>query len=63
MLGYSDVRIMITQIVPNMIGPVLVIGTLGMGMQFSPRQHFPILVSVSVRQTQAGATCLLMRVS
>ncbi|WP_139974434.1 MULTISPECIES: ABC transporter permease [Brucella/Ochrobactrum group] len=31
MLGYSDVRIMITQIVPNMIGPILVIGTLGMG--------------------------------
>ena len=31
MLGYSDVRIMITQILPNMIGPILVIGTLGMG--------------------------------
>lgn len=31
MLGYSDIRIMITQIVPNMIGPILVIGTLGMG--------------------------------
>ncbi len=31
MLGYSDARIMITQIVPNMIGPILVIGTLGMG--------------------------------
>ncbi|MBV2142993.1 ABC transporter permease [Falsochrobactrum sp. TDYN1] len=30
-LGYSDIRIMITQIVPNMIGPILVIGTLGMG--------------------------------
>ena len=30
-LGYSDIRIMITQILPNMIGPVLVIGTLGMG--------------------------------
>ncbi|MDH7787215.1 peptide/nickel transport system permease protein [Ochrobactrum sp. 19YEA23] len=31
MLGYSDIRIMITQIVLNMIGPILVIGTLGMG--------------------------------
>ncbi|MBZ3694279.1 ABC transporter permease [Phyllobacterium calauticae] len=30
-LGYSDIRIMITQILPNMIGPILVIGTLGMG--------------------------------
>ncbi|MBD9372942.1 ABC transporter permease [Rhizobium sp. ARZ01] len=30
-LGYSDVRIMATQIVPNMIGPILVIATLGMG--------------------------------
>lgn len=31
MLGYGDSRIMITQIVPNMIGPILVIGALGMG--------------------------------
>lgn len=30
-LGYSDIRIMVTQIVPNMIGPILVIATLGMG--------------------------------
>ncbi|MBC2885560.1 ABC transporter permease [Ochrobactrum sp. CM-21-5] len=30
-LGYGDIRIMVTQIVPNMIGPILVIGTLGMG--------------------------------
>ncbi|MDV2968390.1 ABC transporter permease [Nitratireductor aquimarinus] len=30
-LGYSDTRIMVTQILPNMIGPVLVIATLGMG--------------------------------
>lgn len=30
-LGYSDVRIMATQLVPNMVGPILVIGTLGMG--------------------------------
>ncbi|MGF6177087.1 ABC transporter permease [Ensifer sp. 4252] len=30
-LGYGDIRIMITQILPNMIGPILVIGTLGMG--------------------------------
>ena len=30
-LGYSDIRIMATQIVPNMIGPILVIATLGMG--------------------------------
>lgn len=30
-LGYSDIRIMFTQILPNMIGPILVIGTLGMG--------------------------------
>lgn len=30
-LGYSDIRIMATQLVPNMLGPVLVIGTLGAG--------------------------------
>lgn len=30
-LGYGDIRIMFTQILPNMIGPILVIGTLGMG--------------------------------
>ncbi len=30
-MGYSDVRIMITQLLPNMMGPILVIGTLGMG--------------------------------
>ena len=28
-LGYSDIRIMATQLVPNMLGPILVIGTLG----------------------------------
>ena len=33
MLGYSDLRIMVTQLLPNMLGPiiVIVIGTLGMG--------------------------------
>nr|GAJ35637.1 dipeptide transport system permease protein dppC [Bradyrhizobium sp. DOA9] len=30
-LGYGDVRIMITQLLPNMLGPIVVIGTLGMG--------------------------------
>ncbi len=30
-LGYGDARIMATQILPNLIGPVLVIATLGMG--------------------------------
>jgi peptide/nickel transport system permease protein len=30
-LGYSDVRIMLTQVLPNMLGPLIVIGTLGMG--------------------------------
>ncbi|WP_028032737.1 ABC transporter permease [Chelativorans sp. J32] len=30
-LGYSDFRIMLTQILPNIVGPVLVIATLGMG--------------------------------
>ena len=30
-LGYGDLRIMITQLLPNMIGPIIVIGTLGMG--------------------------------
>jgi peptide/nickel transport system permease protein len=30
-LGYSDVRIMFTQLLPNMLGPLIVIGTLGMG--------------------------------
>ena len=30
-LGYSDVRIMLTQILPNMLGPIIVIATLGMG--------------------------------
>lgn len=31
MLGYGDVRIMLTQILPNILGPIIVIGTLGMG--------------------------------
>jgi peptide/nickel transport system permease protein len=30
-LGYGDVRIMFTQLLPNMLGPLIVIGTLGMG--------------------------------
>jgi peptide/nickel transport system permease protein len=30
-LGYGDLRIMFTQILPNMMGPILVMGTLGMG--------------------------------
>lgn len=30
-MGYSDIRIMATQLVPNMLGPILVIGTLGAG--------------------------------
>ena len=30
-LGYGNIRIMITQLLPNMMGPILVIGTLGMG--------------------------------
>jgi peptide/nickel transport system permease protein len=30
-LGYGDVRIMLTQLLPNMLGPIIVIGTLGMG--------------------------------
>lgn len=30
-LGYSDLRIMFTQILPNMMGPILVMATLGMG--------------------------------
>ncbi|MFA5539747.1 MAG: ABC transporter permease [Gemmobacter sp.] len=30
-LGYGDARIMFTQILPNILGPIIVIGTLGMG--------------------------------
>jgi peptide/nickel transport system permease protein len=30
-LGYGDLRIMLTQLLPNMLGPIIVIGTLGMG--------------------------------
>lgn len=30
-LGYSDLRIMFTQILPNILGPILVMATLGMG--------------------------------
>jgi peptide/nickel transport system permease protein len=30
-LGYGDLRIMLTQILPNILGPIIVIGTLGMG--------------------------------
>jgi peptide/nickel transport system permease protein len=30
-LGYGDIRIMLTQILPNIAGPIIVIGTLGMG--------------------------------
>src|SRR5258705_13071206 len=29
-LGYGDLRIMITQLLPKMLGPIIVIGTLGM---------------------------------
>lgn len=30
-LGYGDIRIMMTQILPNIMGPILVMATLGMG--------------------------------
>ncbi len=30
-LGYGDIRIMFTQLLPNMLGPLIVISTLGMG--------------------------------
>ncbi|PVA09132.1 peptide ABC transporter permease [Pelagivirga sediminicola] len=30
-LGYGDIRIMATQLLPNMVGPILVISTLGIG--------------------------------
>ena len=30
-LGYGDLRIMATQVLPNILGPLIVIGTLGMG--------------------------------
>jgi len=30
-MGYSDLRIMFTQVLPNMMGPILVMATLGMG--------------------------------
>src|SRR3984893_2905350 len=30
-LGYGDLRIIINQLLPNMLGPIIVIGTLGMG--------------------------------
>jgi peptide/nickel transport system permease protein len=30
-LGYGSIRIMLTQILPNIAGPIIVIGTLGMG--------------------------------
>jgi len=30
-LGYGDIRIMFTQILPNTLGPIIVIATLGMG--------------------------------
>jgi hypothetical protein len=30
-LGYGHARIMFTQLLPNMLGPIIVIGTLGMG--------------------------------
>ena len=30
-LGYGDLRIMATQVLPNILGPIIVIGTLGMG--------------------------------
>ena len=31
-LGYGDLRIMATQVLPNMLGPIVVIGTLGDGL-------------------------------
>jgi peptide/nickel transport system permease protein len=30
-LGYGDLRIMFTQVLPNILGPLIVIATLGMG--------------------------------
>ncbi|QCI65246.1 ABC transporter permease [Phreatobacter stygius] len=30
-LGYGDIRIMLTQLLPNMLGPIIVIATLGIG--------------------------------
>jgi ABC-type dipeptide/oligopeptide/nickel transport systems, permease components len=48
-LGYGDLRIMITQLLPNMVGPIIVIGTLGMGGAVLAEAAFRSLASASAR--------------
>ncbi len=57
-LGYGDLRIMITQLLPNMLGPIIVIGTLGMGSAvLAEACTCRSSASASVRPFQAGAAC------
>lgn len=56
-LGYGDLRIMITQLLPNMVGPIIVIGTLGMGGAVLAEASLSFLGLGIRRPIQAGAAC------
>jgi len=56
-LGYGDLRIMITQLLPNMLGPIIVIGTLAWAARYWPKPHCRSLASESAHPIQAGAAC------
>jgi len=53
-LGYGDLRIMITQLLPNMLGPIIVIGTLGMAARYWPKPHCRSLASESATLSKLG---------
>jgi hypothetical protein len=57
-LGYGDLRIMFTQVLPNILGPLIVIATLGHGRAPSwPRPPSPSWGLASGRPSRAGAAC------
>ncbi len=57
-LGYTDTRIMFRQVLPNIAGPIIVIGTLGIGAAPCwPKPRSPSSVSASARPSRAGARC------
>src|SRR4051794_30047900 len=56
-LGYGDIRIMVTHLLPNMLGPIIVIGTLGMGGAVLAEAALSFLGSASGRLSRAGAAC------
>ena len=59
-LGYGDLRIMATQLLPNMLGPIIVIGTLGMGGAVLAEAALSFL-GLGVTQPQASWGGMLQR--